>query len=356
MGRRVAVAVEHRHAVPREPVLRAEAVEADRARERADRVEPVVVDEDDRQLHALLDRGDELARQHQVGAVADEHVDVALGRGHLHADAAGDLVAHARVAVLDVVALRVAGAPELVQVARHRARGADDDARRRRGVVDRAEHLALRRQRPVARASRGAPPRRPTRPLSRAASARYASSTDQPSSADGQPLERDPRVGDDPDPGVLGGVEVGDVDVHEAHAGSRNAVFDAVVKSLQRVPTPITRSAAAAIRLAANVPVAPIAPRHERVVVGERALARLRLAHGNAGRVAERAQRVGRLRVDDAAARDDQRPARRADRLDRLRQRVAVGQPDAERARPAPRRTPPDSRTPRPARPAETRA
>ena len=39
-----------------------------------------------------------------------------------------------------------------------------------------------------------------------------------------------------------------------------NAVFDAVVKSDQRVPIPITRSASAAMRLAANVPVTPIAP------------------------------------------------------------------------------------------------
>ena len=37
---------------------------------------------------------------------------------------AGDLVAHARVAVLDVVALAVARAPQLVQVAGHRARRA----------------------------------------------------------------------------------------------------------------------------------------------------------------------------------------------------------------------------------------
>ena len=68
----------------------------------------------------LGDRGDELAGQHQVRAVADEHEDVALGRGELDAHAARDLVAHARVAVLDVVALAVgvARAPELVQVAR----------------------------------------------------------------------------------------------------------------------------------------------------------------------------------------------------------------------------------------------
>ena len=36
--------------------------------------------------------------------------------------------------------------------------------------------------------------------------------------------------------------------------------MDAVVKSLQRVPMPITRSASAASVLAAVVPVAPMAP------------------------------------------------------------------------------------------------
>jgi hypothetical protein len=59
---------------------------------------------------------------------------------------------------------------------------------------------------------------------------------------------------------VLGRVERRDVDVDEAHAGSWNADFDAVVKSLQRVPTPITRSASRASRLARRVPVAPTAP------------------------------------------------------------------------------------------------
>ena len=127
-----------------ELALRAEPVRAERARERADRLVAAAVDEHDRQLQPLLDRGDELARQHQVGAVADEHVDLPLGRRELDAEAARDLVAHARVAVLDVVALRVARAPELVQVAGHRAGGADDDVGRRGRVVDGADHRALR--------------------------------------------------------------------------------------------------------------------------------------------------------------------------------------------------------------------
>ena len=89
------------------PVARAEAAAADRLRQAADAGEAVVVEQDDRRSSIpSCDGGDDLLRHHQVRAVADEDVDVALRRGHLHAEPAGDLVAHARVAVSDVIALR----------------------------------------------------------------------------------------------------------------------------------------------------------------------------------------------------------------------------------------------------------
>ena len=44
-------------------------------------------------------------------------------------------------------------------------------------------------------------------------------------------------------------------------SGFWNAVFEAVVKSLKRVPKAITKSASRALRLAAVVPVTPIAPK-----------------------------------------------------------------------------------------------
>src|ERR671930_191539 len=111
-------------------IVRAEARRADGPRQRADRRVAVVVDEHDDDRDPLGDGGDELARKHQVRPVADEDEDLALGRGELDAHATGDLVAHARVAVLDVVALAggVAGVPELVQVAGRRARRAHDHA------------------------------------------------------------------------------------------------------------------------------------------------------------------------------------------------------------------------------------
>ena len=170
--------------VPRVAVAGAEALRADGLRERADRLVAVVLDEDDRQLDALRDGGDELLGHHQIGAVADHHEHLALGRGHLDAEPAGDLVAHAREAVLDVVALRVARAPQLVQVAGHatrprrpRRRVGSDDA------VDGADHLALGGQRAVAEPCRRARPTSSQAAASSRARSRCSSGTEQPSSA-----------------------------------------------------------------------------------------------------------------------------------------------------------------------------
>src|SRR3989442_1003646 len=54
-----------------------------------------------------------------VRAVANERVDLAVRGRHLHAESARDLVTHAGIAVLDVVLLAVARAPELVQIPGH---------------------------------------------------------------------------------------------------------------------------------------------------------------------------------------------------------------------------------------------
>ena len=62
---------------------------------------------------AARDEGRDLGREHQVRAVAHHRDHLGVGPRHLDAERAGDLVAHARVAVLDVVALAVARAPHL---------------------------------------------------------------------------------------------------------------------------------------------------------------------------------------------------------------------------------------------------
>ena len=124
-------------------VARAEALLAQRAAERADALVARVVQEHNREFVALLNRRDDLVGEHEVGAVTHHDVDLALWLGHLHAQCARNFVAHGGVAVLEVILARVTGAPELVQVARQAARGADHH---RLGVavfVDGADDLAL---------------------------------------------------------------------------------------------------------------------------------------------------------------------------------------------------------------------
>src|SRR5215211_929445 len=199
-------------------VVRPEAAGADGARERTDGREAGVVHENYDELVPLLDRGDYLGAHHQVGAVPDHHVDLALGRGHLDAKAASDLVPHARVAVLDVVALRVAGAPELVQIPRHRARRAHHHVLRRREGVDRPDDLALARQRLVLQRIQSldlpvpllvqAGVLLPVVPVHLVAG-----------EGPGEGFDRCPGIPDQRETGVFVGVEVGDVHVYEANPG-----------------------------------------------------------------------------------------------------------------------------------------
>src|SRR5262249_33943061 len=117
-------------ALPREPavaavtIFGAEAAAAAGAAQATDAREAVIVEHHDVQFVAFLDRGDDLLRHHEVGAVADHDVDFALGIGHLDAQAACDLIAHGGITVFEMVALRIARAPELVQVAGEAAGGA----------------------------------------------------------------------------------------------------------------------------------------------------------------------------------------------------------------------------------------
>ena len=90
----------------------------------------MVLHQHDDDLDALLHGGHQLGGHHQVGAVADHDEHVAVSSAISHAEAAGDLVAHAGVAVLDVVALGIPGPPELVQVTGHRAGRAHHDVAR----------------------------------------------------------------------------------------------------------------------------------------------------------------------------------------------------------------------------------
>ena len=175
----------------------------------------MVVEEDDIDLDAFLQGGDEFLGHHQVGAVTDHDVDLALGRGHFGADAAGDLVPHAGVAVLQVEAARLPGAPELVQVAGQAAGSADDDVLRLGEVIDDADDVALPQRNGIGGGSLvvglGDPLRAPGVNL-RAEGRRDAVS----GRGLGQFLKHDPGIALQGQRGVLVCVELGHVDVDEA--------------------------------------------------------------------------------------------------------------------------------------------
>ncbi len=109
----------------------------------------MIVDQHDDQLDPFLDGGDDLAAHHQIRSVADHGEHLAIGGRHLHPQRTRDFITHARVAVLDVVLLGIAGPPQFVQVARHRARGGHDNIARAGRIVDRTDDLALRGQGPM---------------------------------------------------------------------------------------------------------------------------------------------------------------------------------------------------------------
>jgi len=111
----------------------------------------VIVKEDDVEFDAFLQRGDDFLGHHQIGAVADHHVDFSLGVGHFCAEAAGNFVAHAGIAVFHVVAAGLAGAPEFVQIARKAAGGAKEDVGGFGEGVEGADDFALREGRSFTR-------------------------------------------------------------------------------------------------------------------------------------------------------------------------------------------------------------
>src|SRR5215217_8080986 len=199
-------------------VVGAEAVRAYGARERPDRGEAGVVDQDYGELVAFLDGSDDLGVHHQVRTVAAHYVDLALGGRHLHAEPAGDLIPHARVAVLDVVALRVARPPELVQIPRHGTRGADDNVLGIGERVDSPYDLALGRQRLV---TQGVQPTDFPVPLPRLAGVPLPVAALYFVAGESivQRFERRSGVTNEGETGVFAGVEAGYVYVDEACLG-----------------------------------------------------------------------------------------------------------------------------------------
>ena len=87
--------------------------------------------------------GGDLGIHHEIAAVAHQHDDPPVGKGELHPEPAGDLIAHAGIAVFQVIALGRAGAPELVQLARQAARRGHHDVALAGLAVDGAQHLGI---------------------------------------------------------------------------------------------------------------------------------------------------------------------------------------------------------------------
>src|SRR5690606_11363818 len=102
-----------------------------------DAAKTAVVEHDDGELSAHHDTRRNLRVQHHVAAVPEHDDDVGVGPGDLDAEPAGDLVAHGRIAVVEVVAAGEGRRPVLVEFARQASRGADED-----GVGPRAAHRA----------------------------------------------------------------------------------------------------------------------------------------------------------------------------------------------------------------------
>src|SRR5688572_17249288 len=125
-----------------------------RALQAVDAAEAAVVAEHDEQRMTACNRGRDLGIHHEVTAVPDQDRDYAVGVRHLYAESARNLVPHAGVTVLEVIAARLGTAPQLVQLAGEPARGADDRRALAERAVDGAQHLRVRRQ-ADARARRG---------------------------------------------------------------------------------------------------------------------------------------------------------------------------------------------------------
>ena len=129
---------------------------------------------------------------------------------------AGDLISHAGERVFDVVLLGILGAPEHLQVTGHRAGGLDDGAVRADGLVQRAQHLGLRGQRPVIEVV-GLVDHLVPSVLVLGVLGGVGRVDVVAGQFGGQRLEAFAGVGDQHDPGVLGRVQRGDVQVHERH-------------------------------------------------------------------------------------------------------------------------------------------
>ncbi len=285
----------------------------------------MVLDQDDVDRQPLLDRGDDLRRHHQVGAVPDQRPHGRVRGGLLDADPGRDLVAHAGVAVLQVVLARRAGPPQLVQVARERTGRVDHHVVVADDRVQRAQHLGLRRYGARVVGTVGGLDDRVPALLAGAVLGLVRRVHPVVRKRLRKGREPCPGVADQGARGQLVRVEAGDVEVQEAYVGvleERAGGGGEVGVPRAHADHQVGRAGEVVADRGAGV---ADAAEVGRVVVPQRALAGLGGRDRDAGGLDDCLQRRLGLAVVDAAARDDQRTPGGPDRLDGRGQLDRVG-------------------------------
>ena len=292
---------------------------ATRLLEPIDAAEAVVVEDHDDERQAHRHRGRDLGVHHQIAAVADHDEHVAVGQRHLRAETTGDLVSHAGISVLEVIALRIGRAPELVKLAGQPAGGAHDDAARSGRAVDGADHLSVGRRRHGARPRRGIDG--PV-PLGHALTRDADPFRRRSPGAEGA-LEFDessPDVRDERPCAVLGRIERSHVEpdqrqlrMLEQRARSRDEVRQPRADGEHDVRVGGQRVRGGRAGHAEGAHGTGMIPR-------KRALAGLRLGHRQVVMFHEATEVAGRERVRDASAGDDERTTSAPQAFDRRRE------------------------------------
>ena len=203
-----------------------------------------------------------------------------------------------------MILLGIARPPQLVQVARHRAGGAHDDVARGGRVIDRADDLALRRQRFMTEVVQAVDL---AIPLLVQAGGQVAVGSVNHIAAQPRAERGDAGAGiaDQRQPAVLMGIEVEHVEVDEV----RVRVAEDRMRRGREV-RPARANPDHDISLARQAVGRQRTGRADgaqarRMVVGERSFASLGLPHRNSGHLDELPECAGRIRIDDAAAGHD---------------------------------------------------
>ena len=287
-----------------------------------------VVGQHDGEGDAPHHRGGELGVRHHVGAVADEADHLLRRIGELDPHGAGDLVAHAGVAVLHVVAA-LGRLPEHLQRARHGAGGAHGDGVLGRHPLHRADHLGVGGELVGVLRRRGGDLGDGGVPVGAGLGVGRGEARVAEGGVD--LLERHLGVADDADGAVLQRVVAVDVDRDELAVGvgeDRPRAGGEVLEAGADADDEVGRRAG--VVAAGRAGDAGRAEVH-RVLPGGRALAGLGLDDRDVAARGEVGEQVLGAGVEHAAAGDDHRRLRGADRGDDLGDldRVGLGAADA---------------------------